>query len=170
MAVRYKPKVDKLETVKDVNTALREIGLLERELEQIDAGAQKEIAEIKGRAAKKGEPIRAKIIEVTAKIGAYAEYNKDELFKDRKSVDLTFGSFGYRKSTSIGIKKTTIELLKKLNLARYIRLKEEADKEAMVELDDEALAQVDAVRKVKDEFFVQANREEVNKDLLKASA
>ncbi len=170
MAVRYKPKVDKLETVKDVNTALREIGLLERELEQIDAGAQKEIAEIKGRAAKKGEPIRAKIIEVTAKIGAYAEYNKDELFKDRKSLDLTFGAFGYRKSTSIGIKKTTIELLKKLNLARYIRLKEEADKEAMVELDDETLAQVDAVRKVKDEFFVQANREEVNKDLLKASA
>jgi Mu-like prophage host-nuclease inhibitor protein Gam len=170
MATRYKPRAEKLETLEDVNVALREIGLLERELEGIDAEAQKQIAEIKGAAAKSGEPLRARIIEISTKVGAYAECNKDDLFKDRKSVELTFGVFGYRKSTSISVKKTTIELLKKLKLGRYVRIKEEPDKDAMAELDDDTLAQVDAVRKIKDDFFCEANREEVNKDLLKASA
>ena len=170
MATKYKPKAEKLETLEDVNVALREVGLLERELESIDADAQKQIAEIKGAAAKAGEPLRTRIIEISAKVGAFAEYNKDDLFKDRKSVELTFGVFGYRKSTSISVKKTTIELLKKLKLGRYVRIKEEPDKDAMGELDDDTLAQVDAVRKIRDDFFCEANREEVNKDLLKASA
>jgi len=167
---RYKPRTDKLEDLEDVNSALREMALLEREIEQIDSEAQRQIADIKGDAAKKGEPIRARIIEISTKIGAYAEYNKDDLFKDRKSVELTFGCFGFRKSTSISVKKTTLELLRKLKLERFIRVKEEADKEAMAELDDETLAQVDAVRKTRNDFFCEANREEVNKDLLKASA
>jgi hypothetical protein len=50
---------------------------------------------------------------------------------------------------------------------RFIRIKEEPDKEALAELEDDALAQVDAVRKVKDAFFREANKEEVNKELLK---
>jgi phage host-nuclease inhibitor protein Gam len=57
--------------------------------------------------------------------------------------------------------------LRKLGFSKYIRVKEEPDKEAMAELDDESLAQVDAVRKVKDAFFCEANKEEVNKELLK---
>jgi hypothetical protein len=51
--------------------------------------------------------------------------------------------------------------LKKLGLDGCIRIKEEPDKDAMAKLDD------DAVRKVKDEFFLEANNEEINKDLLK---
>jgi hypothetical protein len=45
--------------------------------------------------------------------------------------------------------------------------KEEPDKDAMAEMNDETLAQVDAVRKVKDDFFCEANKEEANKELLK---
>lgn len=82
-------------------------------------------------------------------------------------MDLSFGSFGYRKSTSISVKKTTLELLKELNLGKYIRIKEEADKDAMAAMTDEELTQVDAVRKVKDAFFCEANKEEINKELLK---
>jgi phage host-nuclease inhibitor protein Gam len=65
------------------------------------------------------------------------------------------------------VKKTTVELLKKLKLDRYILVKEEPSKEAMADLDDETLHQVDAVRKVKDDFFCEADKEEVNKELLK---
>jgi phage host-nuclease inhibitor protein Gam len=111
---------------------------------------------------KQGEGIRKRIVDLSAALGAYSEYNKAELFQNRKSVDLAFGSFGYRKSTSISVKKTTLELLRKLKLGKYIRVKEEPDKEAMGALDDETLAQVDAVRKVKDDFFCEANKEEVN--------
>lgn len=167
---RYKPAQSKLETIEDVDLALKEIGLLERELEVIDAEAHKQISEAKEKAAEKGEPLRKRIAEVSAKIGAFAEYNKDELFKDKKSIELTFGVFGFRKSTCVSVKKTTVELMQKLGLDSFLRIKTEPDKEKMAELDDETLSQVDAVRKIKDDFFCQPNKEEVNKDLLKQSA
>ncbi|MDR0443237.1 MAG: host-nuclease inhibitor Gam family protein [Treponema sp.] len=164
---RLKPQMGKIETLDQANMVLKEIGLLERELEGIDNEAHKQIAEIKEDAAKQGGVIRKRIVDASARIGAYADYNRDELFKDRKSVQLSFGSFGYRKSTSISVKKTTLELLKKLQLIKCIRTKEEPDKEAMADLDDDTLAQVDSVRKIKDDFFCEADKEEVNKELLK---
>jgi len=164
---RLKPQVGKIDTLDQANLVLKEIGLLEKELEGIDAEAHKQIAEIKADAAKQGETIRKRIADDSALLGAFAEYNKAELFKDKKSVQLSFGTFGYRKSTSISVKKTTLELLKKLNLLKCILVKEEPSKEAMAELDDETLAQVDAVRKVKDDFFCEADKEEINKELLK---
>jgi phage host-nuclease inhibitor protein Gam len=159
--------VGKIETLEDANNVLKEIGLLEREIESIDSEAHKQIAEIKAEAEKKGKPVRKRIADLAALLGAFAEYNREELFKDRKTVSLSFGSFGYRKTTAISVKKTTVELLKKMGLLQYVRVKEEPDKEAMAALDDEALSQVDAVRKVKDDFFLEADKEEINKELLK---
>jgi len=164
---RLKPQVGKIENLDQANLVLKEIGLLEKELESIDGDAHKQIAEIKEAAAKAGQTIRKRIADDSALLGAYAEYNRADLFKDKKSVQLSFGTFGYRKSTSISVKKTTLELMKKLGLDKYVRVKEEADKDAMAALDDETLAQVDAVRKVKDDFFCEADKEEINKELLK---
>jgi phage host-nuclease inhibitor protein Gam len=164
---RLKPQVGKINTLDEANLVLKEIGLLEKELEGIDGEAHKAIAEIKAGAVKKGEGLRKRIADDSALLGAFAEYNRADLFRDRKSIRLSFGSFGYRKSTSISIKKTTLELLKKLKLDKYVRLKEEVDKDAMAELDQETLIQVDAVRKVKDDFFCEADKEEINKELLK---
>lgn len=165
---RIKPMTGKLESLEDVNLALRDIGLAERELTQIDTEAHKKIAEIKTAAAEKGEALRKRISELSSKIQAYSDYNRDELFKDRKTVELSFGIFGYRKSTKISVKKTTVDLLRKLNLLNCIRVKEEPDKDAMAALDDETLGQLDAVRKVTDDFFCEANTEEVNRELLNA--
>ncbi len=166
---RIKPQSGKLETLDDVNMALRDIGLAERELHQIDTEANKKIAEIKTAAAEKGEPLRKRITELSAKIQAYSDYNKDELFKDRKTAELSFGCFGYRKSTRISVKKTTLELLRRLGLLHCIRIKEEPDKEALAQLDDETLRQIDACRKTSDDFFCEANTEQVNADLLKTA-
>lgn len=169
MGIRIKPQVGKIQSLEDVNIALRDIGLAEKELEAIDTAAHKKIAEIKTEAAKKGEELRNRIAEISAKVQAYAEYNREDLFKERKSIELSFGIIGFRKTTKISVKKTTLELLKKLSLTKCVRIKEEPNKEAMAELDDETLLQVDAVRKVTDDFFCQTNTEEVNKDLLKSA-
>lgn len=165
---RIKPMTGKLESLEDVNRALRDIGLAERELSQIDTDAHKKIAEIKTAAAEKGESLRKRIAELSTKIQAFSDYNRDDLFKDRKTVELSFGIFGYRKSTKISVKKTTVELLRKMNLLNCIRVKEEPNKDAMANLDDDTLRQLDAVRKVTDDFFCEANTEEVNADLLKS--
>ena len=164
---RLKPNTKKIESLEGANLTLKEIGLLERNLESIDGDARKQIAEIKTAAVKAGEPIRKRIADLSALPGAYAEYNRAELFKDKKTVQVSFGIFGFRKSTSISVKKTTLELLKKLGKTAFIRIKEEVDKEAMAAMTDEELAQADAVRKVKDDFFCEADKEEINKDLLK---
>ncbi|MDR0584600.1 MAG: host-nuclease inhibitor Gam family protein [Treponema sp.] len=164
---RYKPRTGKIKTLVEANLALKEIGMLEHELAAIDAEGDKQIAEIKAAAAREGDGLRKRIVDLTASLGVYAEYNRDDLFRDRKSVDLVFGSLGFRQSTSIHVKKTTLELLKKLGLGNCVRLKEEPDKDAMKELPDDTLAQVDAVRKVEDKFFAETNKEEINKELLK---
>ena len=75
MGTRYKPNAGKLNSLEDVNLALKDIGLAEKELDAIDAKAAKEIAAIKERAAKEGEELRKQILETSAKISAYAEYN-----------------------------------------------------------------------------------------------
>ena len=164
--MRIKPQVGKLENLDDVNLALRDIGLMEKELEAIDAKAAKEIAEVKTKAAKDGEELRKEIAATAAKIEAYAEYNKTDLFKDKKSVDLSFGKIGFRQSTKISVKKSTLELLKKLGFIACVRTKEECDKDAMSNLSDDELMSVDAARKISNVFFCEANMEEVNKDLL----
>jgi len=164
---RMKPKVDKINSLEQANLVLKEISLVERELEAIDADGQKQINEIKEKTAKKGEELRKFIETCAAMVGAFAEYNKNELFAEKKTVELTFGCFGYRKSTSIHVKKTTLDLLKNQKMFDFIRIKEEPNKEKMAELDDEKLFLVDASRKVKDEFFLEAKKEEINIELLK---
>ena len=163
---RLKPDVGKLKNIEEVDAALMEIGMLEIDLEKIDNDANKKINEIKVKAIEAGEEKRKRIAEISASIGGYAQYNKGDLFKDKKSLVLAFGEFGFRKSTSISCKKTTVEQLHKLKLGKYIRIKEEPNKEIMAELDDDTLRMVDAVRKIKDDFFCEANRGKINKALL----
>jgi phage host-nuclease inhibitor protein Gam len=112
--------------LEETNLVLKEIELLEGELEAVDSGANKQIADIKSAAAKEGEPKRKRVTELAGLLGAYAEYNRTELFnEDKKSVKLPFGIFGYRKSIKISVKKSTMGLLKKLGLGGYVRIKEE---------------------------------------------
>ena len=144
---------------------------------------------------KDGESLRTKITESASKIQSYAEYNKDELFKDAKSLELSFGKIGYRKSTKISVKKTTLDMLKNLLYGRKlelekaeseekrnaitvlitkiqscIRVKEEPNKESLGLMDDAFLKTVGASRKITNDFFCEANIEEVNKDLLTQGA
>ena len=185
----------KIESLDDVNMALKDIGLAQKELDAIEAKANAEIAKIKEKALKDGESLRTKITESASKIQSYAEYNKDELFKDAKSIELSFGKIGYRKSTKISVKKTTLDMLKKLldgrklevekaeseekrnaitvlitKIQSCIRVKEEPNKESLGLMDNAFLQTVGASRKITNDFFCEANIEEVNKDLLTQGA
>lgn len=164
---RYKPNVLAIKSLDDVDKVLQELCALETRIEQIDAEGDAQIAKIKEETVRAGKPLRERVKELTAALKAFADYHKHELFKDRKSIERAFGIIGYRKTPpSISVSKHTVELLEKLGLNSYIRIRKEPDKEAMLELDDDSLAQVEAVRKSREEFFVQPKREQVNKDLL----
>ncbi len=168
---RIKPQVvGKIGSLEEADATLREIGECVLELEVIDSEIDQQIASLKASAAEKGKSYRQRIDSLSERLGAYAEYNKVELFADRKSVELTFGTFGYRKSTSIHVKKTTLDLLRDLGLYQFIRIKEEPDKEAMADMSEPDLAKVDAKRVEKDSFFCEPKRDAVNQELLKKGA
>jgi len=164
---RYKPDVNELKTLDDADRVLKELCELEAQIERIDSDGDARIAKIKEDTAKYGKPLRDRVKELTATLKAFSDYHKGEFFKEKKSLDRAFGIIGYRKTPpSISTSKNTVDLLKKLGMKEYIRVREEADKEKMLSLDDDQLAQVEAVKKSKEEFYVQPKRETVNKDLL----
>ncbi|WP_304223049.1 host-nuclease inhibitor Gam family protein [Gracilinema caldarium] len=164
---RYKPTTGELQSLADVDKALKELCALEAEIERIDSEGEKQIAAIKAKTAEAGKDLRERVKEISATIKAFCDYHKGEYFKDKKSIDLAFGTIGYRLTPpSISISKQTLPLMKQLGMAGYIRIKEEVDKEALLTLDDDILAQIEAVKKQKNEFFIQPKREQVNKELL----
>lgn len=162
------PSPQQIKDLSDADQALAEIGSLELQLEAIDGEATKAIGKIKNDAAKAGEKHRNRIKELENALSLYAEYNKQELFKDKKTVELTYGQIGFRESTKVTVKKHTIELLKKLFPGRGVRVDEKVDKEDLRDFTDEELAQVDAAKVKEDVFGYTVNREEVNKNLLRA--
>jgi phage host-nuclease inhibitor protein Gam len=152
----------------DANKALAEIGGLELQLEAIDGEASTEIGKIKERAAKAGEKARNRIKDLEAALALYAEYNKAELFSERKTLELSYGTIGFRESTKVSVKKATIELLQKLFNGRGVRIEKKVDKDELRNFSDEELAQVDAAKVTQDVFGYTVNRDEVNKNLLRA--
>jgi phage host-nuclease inhibitor protein Gam len=158
-----------IKNLDEANQALAEIGGLQFKLKVIDGKASEKIGKIKEQAAKDGEESRNRIQELDSALALYAEYNKTDLFKEKKTVTLSYGNIGFRLSTKVSIStKTTLELLKKLFGSKGIRIKEEVDKEELKTWDDSQLAQVDAAKVEKDTFFYEVNEEEVNQDLMKA--
>ena len=160
------PAPQQIKDLAEANSALSEIGKLHLKLEAIDGKASERIGEIKEKAAKDGEEARNRIQELDSALALFAEYNKAELFKDKKTVPLSYGNIGFRLSTKVSVKKTTLELLKKL-FPNGLRIKEEINKDELKTWDDSQLKQVDAAKVEEDTFFYEVNREEVNKDLLK---
>ena len=160
-----------IKSLEEVDKVLQEMCEIEARIEAIDNDAHEEISAIKEKAAADGKPFRDRYKSCVKAMEAYARYARGELFKDRKSLERTFGSFGFRKAPdSISVSKETADLLQKFGLDQYVRTKIEPDKEAMLSLDDETLEKVSAARRQKEDFFVETKRDLVNQELAKLSA
>ncbi len=172
--IRQKAKAVKVTSLNEVNQVLREIAHLQGEIERIDSHADRKIAKLKEEAALAGEDMRKRIIGLEQGVALYAEYNKDELFVEKRSVELSYGRIGFHRSTKISIKnrpaeKSTLALIKKLfPKSEAIRIKEEVNKDELSEWPDEKLAQVNARKEHRDSFYYEISREQVNQELLAA--
>jgi len=136
---------------------LRRISNLTAVIDLAKATATDDINEIKNQLENDSRPAQDKIDAYTASIEAFCASNK-KTFGKKRSLKLTFGVVGWRKSSSISVKKTTLDLIKEFfgkKAAQYIHVKETPDKNALDKLTDEQLASVAARRRVKDDFFVE---------------
>ena len=164
MAKRKKPevKVKKITSLSEADAVLKRLAELNNNIKKIEAETDNKINEIKEAAKKEAEPILQEIEALEHSLAVYSEYNKEELFKDKKTIELTFGLFGFRQSTSISIKKNTLELLKQHGFKEAIKIKESVNKEVMREWSDERLNLVNAKRVVKDSFWVEVKENPVD--------
>lgn len=156
--------------VKDLdqaNVTLGEIARLKRRLNEIENGMNEEIDAVKARAEREAEPLLKRLKALENGLLAFAEFNRDELFQKRKSVELTYGMIGYRKSTQVKTMPKVkwadvIEKLEELGLTEAIRIKKSPDKDVMRGWSDERLALVGARKVSQDTFWYETKEEEVS--------
>lgn len=149
-----------LESWTDVDTCLREIGTIDRELALLEAAQGEQIDAVKAATKAAAEPLQNKKAGLELAIQQYAEANRGEFVK-AKTKELTFGNVGFRLSTRVVIKNlgNTLQALKDMALTGCIRIKEECDREAMRNLPLETLHAVGASLKQEDAFGYEIKRE-----------
>lgn len=164
---RKKPQ--NLYPVKDLaeaNTVLAEIGGIKRQIEQINAELADAVDRLKADAEAQIAPLLARMNCMENGLLAFAEYNKAELFQDRRSRELTFGLLGYRRSSEIAAKpKHTMAMvlgkLEELGFEDAIRVNKSVNKDTLRTWSDERLDLVGARRVEKDSFWYELKEVEV---------
>jgi len=166
---RTKPVIKKIEDLDQANEALKEIALCELKLKEIDADALKKITRIKEEAERIGKDDRETIAALGNALAVFGEYEKTDLFKKKRTLSLTFGDIGFRKSSKISVKKTTIDLLKKFKFNEAIRTKETIDKDELKKWPKEKLTQVGAKLKEEDTFFYETKKDKLNEEMVRTA-
>ena len=164
---RVKPEINmiKMENLDDVDKAMRRIRDMRAMMTKMDLEAQKGIDAIKNSVAKKAKPIVDKVEALENGVLAYAEYDKDILFAKKKTVELNFGFIGFRKSSKISVKQTTVEKLESKGFKDAVIVKKSPNKEMLAQWTDDRLKLVDAKRITEDSFWYEVKEEEVTKNI-----
>ncbi|QOF68327.1 host-nuclease inhibitor Gam family protein [Actinobacillus sp. GY-402] len=120
----------------EVESAITTIGLLQRELQRKATEQNDELAAITDRYAPQLAALQDQIKPIQSAIQAWCESNRDELLPGKtKTIEFNTGSVQWRqRPPSVGVRgvESVIDNLRTLGLTRFIRVKEEINKEAML--------------------------------------
>lgn len=166
---RVKPTVPAIifKTTEEVDRALGDIAEHKRNLAAIEGVMNAAIDAAKLQAMEDSAFFRAEIAAIEAALVKYAEYNKPELFAKRKSLELTYGTIGYRQSSKLKLLakhswERVLQALRDNGLHDLIRTKEEPDKEAMKSLTPEHLKELGCKVVQEDSFFYELSEQELS--------
>lgn len=120
-----------------VAEAIREVGTLQRELARINADMNDELAAVKEDYETQAEPRRLRVEALTTGVHTWSEANRDALTQAGKvkTVFFTSGEVAWRirpPSVRITGQEAVLDLLRRLGLTRFIREKEEVNKDAIL--------------------------------------
>jgi len=135
-SIRIKaPEIPVPQTLAEAEDVLGRIGQLQRQVQVLEAQMNESLAEIKGAHEALAAPLVEGIEKDFMALQAWAEANRSTLLaRDRKSTRVATGELGWRRTPpAVRITKlaAVVAALKKLGLGRYVRVKEEVDKEAI---------------------------------------
>ncbi len=124
---------------------IRQIGDHRREVVRIETAMNDEIAVVKDKYEQQAKPYRDDVEALIEGLQAWAIANREQLTGGgkRQSVELATGMISWRvlpPRVTIRKAENVIDALKKLGLQRFIRTREEINKEAM--LDDQEAARL----------------------------
>lgn len=165
-----------IQSFEDVDQKLLELSRHESFIAKKEASMNEKINNIKAKFDEETSDARAQKQLIESEVHSYCIQNKHEFAKQR-SKKLIHGSIGFRvnppKVNQLSRKftiATTLGFLKKLFDGKYIRLKEEIDKDSILgdyaaeKIDDSKLASV-GLRVDQDEtFFTQIDWETIQSD------
>lgn len=121
----------------DAAEAVKRIGILNRQIARLEADLNDQIAEMKKAAEEAARPLKDQVDGATEGLKLWAEANRDKITDGGrvKFADLGTGKISWRfRPPSVRLTKVDLILegLKTLGLQRFIRVKEEPNKEAML--------------------------------------
>ena len=169
MATRIKPDPHVVEDTKQAEGALAEIAALDRKLEAISSAMQESIDAAKAKASQEASPLQARRKELADAVAVFARLNRTALFVGAKSIDLGFGIIGFRASSKLiqvkGVTAaTTLERLHQFNFTDGIRVKEEINKEAIIDWPAERLELLGLKKMKTDTFYIEIKRDVLPKE------
>lgn len=134
-AVRY-------QTREEVEVAIKEVGDLQRELQRTATLQNDELAAITEKFAPQLQAIQEQIKPMQEAVQAWCESHRDELTNNGKTKTGSFntGEVQWRqKPPSVVVRKIddVLEAFEKFGLTRFIRFKQEVNKEAILNEPDE---------------------------------
>jgi len=132
-------KIGVLESYDEVNDRLRELAALESRLQAAESQMNEKIQKVKDEFNEITTDDRARKAEIERELETFVKMNKKDFEKER-TKHLFYGSISMRWSTpkvhQLNRKytvKTSLELLKQVFKKRYIRTKEEINKDKIIE-------------------------------------
>ena len=172
---REKPKAIVLADLREVDAALAELAALRREISAVEGVMNDAIDNIKAEAKSKTEPLTSRTKTLEIAVANFAAARKAEFFSKKKSLELTFGVFGFRKSSKLKTLKSwtwggVLERLKELVkgsdenaeiFGKGIRCKEEVAKDVIGDWPPERQVAVGVQLSSEDEFFYELKAEEI---------
>lgn len=125
------------QSLDEVNAAVAEIGRCQRERAQIQKLMNDSLADVRDCHEKAAKPYAERIADLTRGVATWCEAHRAELTKDgkTKTARLATGEVSWRMRPPSVVARglaTILDTLKRLGLERFIRTKEELDKDAIL--------------------------------------
>lgn len=155
-----------VENIEQADGALAELSAIQQKIKEIEVEQQEAIDLAKTQATSKSLSLLNRKKELEAALGVYAKLNKSILFDKKKSLELGFGTIGFRASSEIaqqkGIKADMIiSKLKEYGFTDGIKTTESINRDAMSNWTNEKLETVGLERKQKDTFYIEVKEEKI---------
>jgi len=162
-----KKTVSKLEItdIEAADKALEEMAELERKISIINVELNEAIDQARARSIEMSAPVKTRYTQLEVALKSFALLRKAELFKGKKTLDLTFGVLSFRTSSGLvtaGRGVTWGQVLERLKECGYdeaIRIKEEVNKEVIESWSADKQEEVGTKMKTIEEIKVQTKQQ-----------